>query len=229
MSPQPLSVFVSSTCYDLKQVRSDLRDFLVHAGFDPILSEYDQFPVDPHADAVRNCLENVKTRCDIFVLIIGGRYGSTAEEGKSITNLEYLEARAKGVPIYVFAMKEIVSLLPVWKLNPRANFSNVVDSPKLFEFLEQLRQPSEHWVFEFEKAQDIVATLRSQMSYLFSESLELRRMIRGSGLGDALSGLTGNALALAVHCPVLWDVKLFCCLMSEKLKEADQLRCTGSA
>src|SRR5580692_2391021 len=141
------SVFVSSTCFDLNQIRADLRGFLSDMGFDPILSEAPAFPVNPHISPVENCLRAVKEKADIFLLIIGARYGSENESGKSITNLEYLEAKAKGIPVYVFVLKQILHLLPIWRVNPNANYTNVVDTPKVFEFLDTLRSSQNHWVF----------------------------------------------------------------------------------
>jgi hypothetical protein len=65
------SVFVSSTCYDLRQIRADLGDFINAMGLDPILSEFASFPVDPDLPTVDNCLKAVEHRADIFVLIVG--------------------------------------------------------------------------------------------------------------------------------------------------------------
>jgi hypothetical protein len=90
------TLFVSSTCYDLAQLRTNLRDFSEAVGFEPVLSELDSFPVNPSQSAIQNCLEVVRTRADLFVLVVGGRYGSMNDAGKSITNLEYLEASARG-------------------------------------------------------------------------------------------------------------------------------------
>jgi hypothetical protein len=97
-------VMVSSTFYDLAQVRADLLDFLQNeVGYRPLLSEHASFPIDPDADTVENCKRRVERDADIFVLIIGGRYGYVDEAtDKSVTNLEYLAARAKGIPIYAF-------------------------------------------------------------------------------------------------------------------------------
>lgn len=94
---------MSSTCYDLKQIRQNIRTFIEDdLGYEAILSEYDSFPVDPDKDTVNNCLRVVEQRADIMVLIVGCRYGYVTERGeKSITNLEYLRARAKGIPIFV--------------------------------------------------------------------------------------------------------------------------------
>src|SRR6266481_3633603 len=90
---QKPSIFVSSTCYDLKQLRADLYSYVDQAGFEPVLSEYPSFPVDPDERTVENCRKAVENRADVFVLVIGGRYGSVAEDGKSVTNLEYVTAR----------------------------------------------------------------------------------------------------------------------------------------
>src|SRR6476646_11478620 len=107
----PPSVFVSSTCYDLNQIRADLRVFLLSLGVEPLLSEHTTFPVNPQVGTMANCVNAVKERADIFVLIVGSRYGTLDESGKSITNREYLEARAKGIPIYVFISNSILNIL----------------------------------------------------------------------------------------------------------------------
>jgi hypothetical protein len=107
------SVFVSSTCCDLGQVRNDIKIFLTSLGLESILSEYNTFPINPNIGTIDNCIENVEIKADILILIIGGRYGSQNDDGKSITNLEYLRARAKGIPIYVFVSKNILSTTTV--------------------------------------------------------------------------------------------------------------------
>lgn len=165
------SAFVSSTCFDLGQVRADLKHFLESVGLDPILSDFNSFPINPSYDTVKNCRETVKNRADIFILIVGGRYGSITDNGKSVTNLEYIEAKAKNIPIYIFVAKNIINLLPVWRKNKEANFSEIVDNNKLFEFVETVRATKDNWVFSFETAQDICATLKQQLAYLFMDCL----------------------------------------------------------
>ena len=73
-------VFVSSTCYDLKQVREDLKDFFeINYGFQAMLSEFSSFPIDPCIGTFENCLSNVDKLADIFILIVGTRYGYVTE------------------------------------------------------------------------------------------------------------------------------------------------------
>ncbi len=204
------TVFVSSTCYGLRQLRADLYLYLENAGFDPVLSEYSTFPVDPDSAALENCRKAVENKADIFVLVIGCRYGSTDEHGKSITNLEYLTARAKGIPVYVFAMRSIIDILPVWAANPGGNFTTVVDSPKLFEFVSGIRNSGEKWVFPFDLVQDIVNILRTQLAYLFADALDLRTRASGSGvLAGKYKNVSGRELRLIIERPRAWEHLLF--------------------
>lgn len=72
-----------------------------------MMSEQNDFPIDPQLDNWENCINAVKKYADIFVLIIGNRYGAVGETGKSITNTEYLTAVQKGIPIYTFSLKQM--------------------------------------------------------------------------------------------------------------------------
>lgn len=178
MSHTKLTLFVSSTCYDLAQVRENISLFCEGAGIDALVSEQSSFPVDPSFSTVENCLKVVRERADIFLLVVGGRYGSISDTGKSITNLEYLEAKSNRIPKYVFVKRDVLTLLPVWQANPDADFSNVVDSPKLFEFISFLRNSGEVWIFPFDSALDLTNTLRTQLNYLFLDSLKWRKKLQ---------------------------------------------------
>jgi hypothetical protein len=124
---RPPSVFVSSTINDLAQVRKELGSFIEKdLGMVPVLSDFSSFPVDPDLDAIENCLVRVREKADIFVLVVGGRYGS-------VTNREYLWAKAKGIPLYVFVQKNILAAHSDWKKNRSGDFSEIVDSSKLFD------------------------------------------------------------------------------------------------
>lgn len=220
----PTSLFVSSTCYDLSQVRADMADFARTMGLEPVLSELDSFPIDPSSDTVSNCLAAVRNRADIFVLIVGGRYGSLVDSGKSVTNLEYVEATAKGVPRYVFVKRDILSLLPTWKANPDANFSASVDTPKLFEFVASLRGSGNLWVFPFDSAQDVAQTLRKQISYLLSDSLSIRNRL--SDQNTDLQALGPRTLRIFLDKPRGWEFRAFAaalleCLARHKSKKLD--------
>ncbi len=168
-----LNIFVSSTCYDLSQIRTNMYDFIESNGHNPILSEFFKFPVNPSKNTIDNCIDAVKQNADIFVLIVGNRYGGILESGKSITNTEFLTAKNKGIPIYAFVDKTILNIIPVWQNNKDGDYSNIVDSTKIFEFVENLRSVEKIWTFEYENAGDIISVLKTQLSYLFKNALGL--------------------------------------------------------
>ena len=204
------AIFVSSTCYDLKQVRADTKQFLESLGLEPVLSEYNSFPVDPDLGTIDNCLKVVQAKADIFVLIVGARYGSPTDQGRSVTNSEFLSAKAKGIPVYVFVMRSVLEILPVWQANPSADFSKFVDTTKLLEFVGKLKGSGETWVFPFDTAQDIFDVLRTQLALLFMDALELRlRASSAGGLLEKFRHLRGTALRLLIERPPGWEYLLF--------------------
>ena len=42
-----VNIFISSTCDDLSQVRQDLRDFISGLGYNPMMSEQNDFAIIP--------------------------------------------------------------------------------------------------------------------------------------------------------------------------------------
>lgn len=213
---QPPTVFVSSTCYDLSEIRDDLKSFIESFGFEPMLSEYNPFPINPLEGTVENCRRNVEQRADMLVLVVGKRYGSTDDTGTSITNIEYMQARAKGIPIYVFIRRSILELLPVWKENPDAKFSSI-DSTRLLEFVDSLKNVDRLWIHPFDKAPEIVDTLRTQWACLFHDALELWRKARDAALPDTLRRLTGSALRLVIERPAGWEYHLYSQVLQDRI------------
>lgn len=210
MSVSPY-VMVSSTFYDLRQVRANLSKFISdELGYVPLLSELPSFPINPDLNTIENCRERVENNADIFVLVIGGRYGSIDDETKkSITNLEFLAARQKGIPVYAFVERGILAVMPVWKKNKDADFSDTVDTTQLFEFVEKVMAQDKVWTFPFDSAQDIVNILRMQFAYLFHDSLRLRTKLTGKGLPSYFHSLSPDALRLALEKPDAWEYRLF--------------------
>ena len=172
-----LNIFVSSTCYDLSQIRVDISEFIENSGHKSILSEFENFPISPELNTIENCVKIVKENADILILIVGNRYGNIIENGKSITNNEFLVAKQKGIPIFCFIDKKTLNAINFWKNNKNGDFSNIVDNTKIFEFIVDIRENSKIWTFPFEKAQDIVNTLKIQLSYLFKSSLKIKKIL----------------------------------------------------
>lgn len=212
------TVFISSTCYDLRQLRANLKEFFQDGlGYDVLLSEYDSFPLDPQLSAVENCLRVVDERADVFVLVIGQRYGWVDKSGRSVTNMEFLRAQAKQIPIYVFVDKQILSILPAWEKNPDMDVTGIADSSKLFEFIRTIRSEMNLWTFSFETAQDIAGTLKTQIGYLFNDCLSLRLRATPSILKPKVRELSGQAFRTALIRPFFWPYKLFAHVLGDGL------------
>jgi hypothetical protein len=99
-------VFVSSTCYDLVDLRAEVKACLEGAGLVPVMSDdIDNFEVSGRAESIETCLINVRNS-DCFVCVLSQRYGPSllkaGYDDISATHLEYREARSKQLPIYMF-------------------------------------------------------------------------------------------------------------------------------
>lgn len=126
-----LRVFVSSTCYDLSIVRSQLRMFIQSLGHEPVMSDYSDVLYDPRVHTHTSCIDEVST-CDIVVLIVGSRFGGKGvpealslldfdklitesksiksienKENLSITQLEILKAVEEGIPVFTFIEERV--------------------------------------------------------------------------------------------------------------------------
>ena len=112
-------VYVSSTIADLERERRVVMDWLVAAGHQPVHSYL------PDSDTVRDsCLADVDG-CDLYVLILGHRYGFQPEqdnpEGLSITHLEFRRAGQSGIPRIALLSNSILDV----------GLSDVADPPRL--------------------------------------------------------------------------------------------------
>ena len=84
-------MFISSTCYDLSLLRSQLRLFTKNMGYNPIMSDYEDVLYDPRIHTHTSCVDEVKN-CDILILIIGSRFGGKAStESLNKINFEALK------------------------------------------------------------------------------------------------------------------------------------------
>lgn len=181
-------VFVSSTFYDLKHIRSSLDIFIEGLGFEPILSEKGDIAYSPDHPLDESCYREVQT-ADIFVLIIGGRYGSEAsgtekrpnpqffDKYESITKMEYESALQKDLPTYILIEKNVHAEYHTFLRN-KENTNIVyahVDSSNIFRLIEEiLSKPRNNPIFTFERFSEIEAWLREQWAGLFREYLNRR-------------------------------------------------------
>jgi len=219
-------VMISSTFFDLKQVRSDLARFLgEQLGCIPLVSEWPSFPIDPDVNTIENCRRRVEHEADVLILIIGGRYGSVdSTSSRSVTNIEYLTARAKGIPVYVFVERKVMSVLSVWRANKTGDFSSVVDDHRVFDFVEEVRDLHKVWMREFDLANEIVEALRAQFAYLTLQGALLTQRARDGREYSTIRGLSGAPLRVALEQPPGWEYKLFAEVLIQEVGARRNLR-----
>ena len=100
-----LKIYISSTFEDLKDFRRRVYDQLRSLRHDVIAMEdyvaADERPLD-------KCLRDVR-EADVYVGLFAWRYGYVPRKGnpkrKSVTELEYLEAKAHGKPCLLFLLR----------------------------------------------------------------------------------------------------------------------------
>jgi hypothetical protein len=92
-------IFISSTIVDLPSERKAALRAVEKVGGIPLMSEFTMEAVD--SNSLNACLDKVGIS-DIYVLIIGGKYGWKPFGIESITELEYNKAVEMGLAILVF-------------------------------------------------------------------------------------------------------------------------------
>jgi hypothetical protein len=200
-------VFVSSTFFDLAQVREDLSAVITELGHVPVMSELSSFAVIPSLNTIENCKRNVRDNTDLFILIVGGRRGAVdAASAKSITAVEYDTAVQSGLDIFIFISDSVLALLPVWEKNPSADFSHAVDSTEIFKFVKQIRE-AQRWTFSFKYASEINKILKIQFSVFLKFLLEKKRGGR-LDLFPEFKTESGTAKQLLFERPALWEYML---------------------
>lgn len=167
-------VFISSTYYDLKNVRADLERYIEDRGFDSVLNERGQIPYGSEARLEEYCYREIE-HCDILVSIIGGRYGSnSSQEPYSISQKEVKKAIELGRPVYIFVEKSVLAEYETYKQNKESKEIRyaAVDDVAIFKFMDEVFSlPVNNQVAPFETSSDITNYLQEQWSGLFQHLL----------------------------------------------------------
>ena len=163
-----MRVFVSSTYYDLIDVRAELSDQLTDLGIVPVLSDdkLSEFRVQPDTNSIETCLVNLET-CDEVIVILSKRYGGnlTGYDGISATHLEYRRAMKLKLPIHFYVRDRLEADYSIWKRNQRSEdlkYSWVDEhNLRLFDFLDERKKLAEtdvpNWFDTFNSTRDLKA------------------------------------------------------------------------
>jgi len=169
-------IFIASTCYDLADIRSELRADLEKDGFIVRLSEdWDSdFRVDPQANSIQSCLKNIETS-DTALFIFDRRYGPPIlgdKRNRSATHIEYEHAREKGIDSLYFVRDRTWDQLNLWSSNRKGYKRRYVPESRyenLFSLIAEIRElnlkdPKNNWVETFKHSLEFRRIAR-QMLY----------------------------------------------------------------
>lgn len=173
-------IFVSSTCYDLKQIRNDLSHFIESYGYQAILSEKNTVPYNTTDDLESDCYAEINN-CDIVVGILGGRFGSESKtaDGKSVSMREIESAINNKKQIYIFIEGNVHAEYGTYVINKDKDIAYAhVDNVHIFEFIDELKRSNNIVISEFYTVQDITDCLRSQWAGLFQNYLSNKERSR---------------------------------------------------
>ena len=180
-------VFISSTCFDLSEIREQLSKFVASFGFDPILSDHGDVFYHPDLHTHEACVHEV-SNCQLFILIIGGRYGGsyTIDKTKSITNAEYEAAFNHGIPVFTYIKKDVLSDHHIYTTNLNNEISSQItypsiakqkDSLSIFSFINQVRRQNKNNSYEgFDNFGHIENHLRKQWAGMFFDFLRTKEI-----------------------------------------------------
>jgi Domain of unknown function (DUF4062) len=187
------TVFVSSTFYDLRHVRESMKRFIESLGYVAVLSEDGAVFYDPQKTAAESCLAEIPNT-QMFVLVIGGRYGMLMPErgDLSVTNQEYEAAVANSIPTFALVEQGTYSDYQLYKANVSQpeilsciSFPNA-DSVKIFEFIDRIQsRPLNNALVPFADYRELEVYLRAQWAGLMHS--HLTRAAEQRQVMDALS------------------------------------------
>lgn len=198
-------VFISSTCFDLGEIREQLKQFVESFGFEAILSEYGDVFYHPDLHTHEACLQEV-SHCQLFILIIGGRFGGeyVYDNSKSITNAEYDAAKTSNIPVFTYVKQSVLNSQYFYKENKTKTFASDISYPSIdkqeyaldiFNFINTVQKSNVNNAIEgFDTFQNIETHLRKQWAGMFFDFLKTREVKHQiDATNHLLSGLSSSS------------------------------------
>lgn len=195
-------VFISSTFYDLRQIRADLDQFIKNIGYEPIRNEIGNIPYGKDERLEEYCIQEVG-HSDILISILGGRFGSESKELQidqqlqkiSITQRELKSAISRNKQVYVFIDKNVSAEYQTYLINK--DIENIkyrfVDDIRIYNFIEEIKNFGiNNNIKEFETSEDIITYLREQFAGLFQRFLDQQLRLKEFNIISELEKTSQN-------------------------------------
>lgn len=173
-------IFLSSTFYDLKQIRTDIDSFIESLGYDAIRNEEGDIPYGKEDALEEYCYKEIKN-VDILISIIGGRFGSESKRNNSsISQIELKTALKENKQVYIFIEKNVLAEYETYLLNKDTDIKyRYIDNIKIYQFIEEIKAlNNNNNIKGFDTASEISKYLKDQFAGLFQRFLEEQTRIK---------------------------------------------------
>ncbi len=175
MGDTKYQVFISSTYTDLVEAREKISKQILTLYHFPIGMEMFSAGDDDQWAVITNTID----KSDYYIIILGHRYGSLADDGFSYTEKEYDYTKSKGIPIMAFVKERNVPTLP------SERESNVESIGKLERFVEKVTQNKmcDFWTNEDELVAKVTAalfkafTLNPQVGWIRANNIDTTKIL----------------------------------------------------
>ena len=167
-------VFISSTYYDLKEVRNTIGNFVTNMGYEAIMHERAGVAYTQDKPLEEDCYHELAS-CDIVVCVIGSKFGSQSSLNEfSVTMNEVKNAIKHKKKVYIFIARDMFIENKTYEQNKdNTSFKSAyTDDLRIHNFILELRNNVKiHVVESFETTDDIVRVLKNQFAGLFQNLL----------------------------------------------------------
>ena len=194
-------IFVSSTYFDLKQIRNDLAKLFNDLGYDSIRNETGNIAYENSTTLEENCYKEINYS-DVIVHIVGNKFGTESQliKGKSISQVEIDNAIKLNKHIFIFIDKKVFNEFDTYLLNEthdKTQYASVDDS-RIFKHIKYLKSlPRNNVIHPFETADDITSFLKEQFAGLLHRYLSEQARVNEVQYVEKLEKITTSLNQLA--------------------------------
>lgn len=189
-------IFCSSTCYDLIDLRAELRQFISSLGLKPIMSDHPdtEFKTFPDKNSIETCLINLRDS-DVVIVILSQRYGPSLKDAGfgdySATHLEYLEAVKHKKRLILFVRDRLEGDYEIFRKTGKT------------KDLQWIKDAKDTRLFEIIKKHKTLSNSNTNNWYwTFKDSTELKERLR-IDLRNEINTNRLNELTRSGNCPLL--------------------------
>lgn len=167
-----MRIFVSSTVYDLIDIRAEIEALLRRLNVAPVMSDekLSDFDSTFGANSIETCLLNVQNS-DAVIVILDQRYGpklgNYGFDDVAATHLEYRHALRHSKPIYFYVRDRLEADYNIWRRNANVQLS-WAKNIGLLDFLGEHRQLiseslRNNWISSFTNSTDLIESIRRHL------------------------------------------------------------------